>query len=76
MKENRASDLRNLTVAELLVKQRQLREDLFNSRFRNAVQQLDNPLRLRSVRRDIARIETVLTEHAHGIRSVAAQDNQ
>ena len=74
MRENQAPKLRNLTVAELQVKQRQLREDLFNSNFRNAVQQLDNPLRIRAVRRDIARIETVLSEHARGIRSVAAQE--
>jgi large subunit ribosomal protein L29 len=74
VRENQAPKLRNLTVAELQVKQRQLREDLFNSQFRNAVQQLDNPLRIRAVRRDIARIETVLSEHARGIRSVAAQE--
>jgi large subunit ribosomal protein L29 len=74
VRENQAPKLRNLTVAELQVKQRQLREDLFNSNFRNAVQQLDNPLRIRAVRRDIARIETVLSEHARGIRSVAAQE--
>lgn len=73
MKENRAPQLRTLTVAELEVRIRQLREEIFNLRFRNSVQQLDNPLKLREIRRDIARIETILAEHRAGVRLVAAQ---
>jgi large subunit ribosomal protein L29 len=75
VKENKGPQLRNQTVDELESKLRQLREEQFNLRFRNSVQQLDNPLRLRGVRRDIARIETVLAEHRQGIRAVAAQAN-
>ncbi len=71
MQENKASELRNSTAEELRVKLKQLREEQFNLSFRNSVQQLDNALRLRGMRRDIARIETVLAENAKGIRSVA-----
>ena len=73
MRENKATQLRNLTVEELGTKLRSLREDLFNLRFRNSVAQLDNALKVRMVRRDVARIETVLTEHRQGIRAVAAE---
>lgn len=72
MKENKALSLRGMTLAELEEKRGQLREEMFKLRFRNAVKQEDNPLRMREVRRDIARIETVLNEHRKGIRSVAA----
>jgi large subunit ribosomal protein L29 len=75
VKENRAPKLRTLTVPELEVKLTQMREEVFNLRFRNSVQQLDDPLKLRGTRRDIARIETILQEHRKGIRSVAAQSN-
>ena len=71
MKENKPTNLRSLTVPELEGKLRQLREEVFNLTFRNSMAQLDNPLRLREVRRDVARIETVLHEHRKGIRMVA-----
>ncbi|HTP59213.1 MAG TPA: 50S ribosomal protein L29 [Spirochaetia bacterium] len=71
MKDNKAEKLRSLTVEELETKLRSLREELFNLRFRNSISQLDNGLKLREVRRDVARMETVLTEHRKGIRSVA-----
>ncbi len=74
MKENKASELRNHTLDELQVRLRTLREEQFNLRFRNSVQQLDNALKLREIRRDIARVETVLREHTKGIRSVAAAE--
>lgn len=70
MKENKPASLRNHTVPELEAKLKQLREEVFNLNFRNSMAQLDNPLRLREVRRDIARIETVLNEHRKGIRMV------
>ncbi len=71
MKENRPAQLRGLTVEELGVKLRQLREEMFNLRFRNSMSQLDNPLRMREVRRDIARMETLLTENRRGIHRLA-----
>ena len=71
MKENRPVQLRGLTVTELQARLRQLREEMFNLRFRNSMSQLDNPLRMREVRRDIARMETLLTENRKGIRRLA-----
>jgi large subunit ribosomal protein L29 len=71
VKENKPAQLRGLTVEELQAKLRQLREEMFNLRFRNSMSQLDNPLRMREVRRDIARMETLLTENRKGLRRLA-----
>jgi large subunit ribosomal protein L29 len=49
-------DLSNLSSSELEVKLRDLREELFTLRFRNSMRQLDNALKIRSTRRDIARV--------------------
>jgi large subunit ribosomal protein L29 len=49
-------DLSNLSTSELEVKLRDLREELFSLRFRNSMRQLDNALKIRSTRRDIARV--------------------
>ena len=68
MKENKASNLRDMSEAELGAKLQHLREETFNLRFRNSVAQLDNPLQLRGVRRDIARVLTVQREHRRGVR--------
>jgi large subunit ribosomal protein L29 len=70
MKDNRAHMLRELSVDELQGKVRLLREELFNLHFRNSVKQLDNPLKIRVVRRDLARITTVLHENEKGIRKL------
>ena len=72
MKENKPTNLRNLNLNELEAREKHLREELFNLRFRNSVKQVDNPLLLRSTRRDIARIRTVLREHHLGIHRVAS----
>ena len=53
-------DLSNLSGSELDVKLRELREELFNLRFRNSMRQLDNALKIRSTRRDIARVLMLL----------------
>ena len=73
MKENKPDKLRTLTVEELETKLRGMREELFNLRFRHSISRLDNALKLREVRRDVARVETVLNEHRQGIRPVAAK---
>lgn len=54
--------VRELSVEELHGKERELAEQLFRLRFQKAVGQLDNPLKLRETRRDIARVKTVLRE--------------
>jgi large subunit ribosomal protein L29 len=71
MRELKAEAVRQMTLEEVEVKLRDLREEQFNLRFRNAMKQLDNPLRIRAVRRAIARLETLRNEHAQGIRPLA-----
>ena len=56
------SELRDLTPVELTAKSRDLRRELFNLRLQQASAQLEKPARLRTLRRDIARIETRLSE--------------
>ncbi|RCW49310.1 large subunit ribosomal protein L29 [Halanaerobium sp. MA284_MarDTE_T2] len=63
----RADELRNLTDAELEQKAREFKEELFNLRFQHATAQLDNPMRIKEVKRIIARIKTVLRERELGI---------
>jgi large subunit ribosomal protein L29 len=62
-----AAELRNLGRDELLEKLGNAKEELFNLRFQAATGQLESHGRLRAVRKDIARIYTVLTERALGI---------
>jgi large subunit ribosomal protein L29 len=57
-----AKELRALNQEELNKKLAEAKEELFNLRFQMSTAQLDNPRRVRQVRRDIARIETVRTE--------------
>ncbi|MBZ4688551.1 MAG: large subunit ribosomal protein [Clostridia bacterium] len=58
----KASELRELTVEELERKVSELKQELFNLRFQLATGQLDNPTRIRHVKRDIARAKTIITE--------------
>ena len=62
-----ADELRELDADALATKLTEAKEELFNLRFQNATGQLDNTAGLRSVRRDIARIYTVITERELGI---------
>jgi len=64
-----AGELRELTDDELTDKLRESKEELFNLRFQMATGQLDNNRRLRTVRREIARIYTVLNERELGLAS-------
>ncbi|MBQ6152669.1 MAG: 50S ribosomal protein L29 [Ruminococcus sp.] len=58
----KAKDLRELSAHELELKLKDLKEELFNLRFQLAINQLDNPMRITAVKRDIARVYTVLRE--------------
>ena len=58
----RAQEIRELNVEELEGKIKELKEELFNLRFQHAINQLDNPMRLKSVKKDIARTMTILRE--------------
>ncbi len=62
-----AQDLRELDDDELLTRLRESKEELFNLRFQVATGQLDNNARLRTVRRDISRIYTVMRERELGL---------
>ena len=65
----RAAELRELNDTELEHRLGEAKEELFNLRFQNATGQLDNVARLPQVRRDVARIETLLRE-----REIAAAE--
>ena len=58
----RATEIRALSAQDLNKKLADLKTELFNLRFQHAVNQLDNPLRLSEVKKDIARVKTVLKE--------------
>ena len=58
----RASEIRSLSVAELETKLVDLKKDLFMLRMQHATNHLDNPTKISAVRRDIARVKTVLSE--------------
>ena len=60
----KASELRELSVSELETKLKDLKEELFNLRFQLAINQLENPMRITAVKRDIARVSTVMRELA------------
>ena len=62
----KASDLRELGIGELQKKADDLRHELLSARVAKANQQLKNPLKLRQLRRDIARVLTVLNEKGEG----------
>lgn len=58
----KASEVRGLSIKELNQKLSDLKAELFNLRFQNAINQLENPMRIRAVKSDIARIKTIITE--------------
>lgn len=56
------SELRALAVDELARKESDLRKELFNLRFQQATGEIENPMRIGAVRKDIARVLTIITE--------------
>lgn len=58
----KVNDIRDLTVGELQKKLEELKAELFNLRFQQATNQLDNPMRIVEVKKTIARIKTVIRE--------------
>jgi large subunit ribosomal protein L29 len=58
----KAQSMREMTVEEIRQRVAELREELFNLRFRNSMRQLDDPLKIRQSRREMARLLTVLRE--------------
>ena len=58
----KANEIRNMSTAELEAKLNSLKKDLFYLRLQHATNQLDNPVKIQSVKRDIARVKTILRE--------------
>ena len=58
----KAKEIRNLSTDELNKKLEELKKDLFMLRMQHATKQLDNPMRLNAVKKDIARIKTIIRE--------------
>ncbi len=59
----KACEIRNLSVQELNEKLSDLKSELFNLRFQLAINQLENPMRISAVKKDIARVKTILREN-------------
>jgi large subunit ribosomal protein L29 len=72
MAETTTGELRNLADEELVAKLSEAKEELFNLRFQAATGQLESHGRLRAVRKDIARIYTIMRERELGITPVGA----
>ena len=69
-------DLVDLTPDELAAQELELREELFQTRFKNQMRQLDNPLKIRHLRRQIARVRTLMAnpvKQASGAKASATQ---
>ena len=61
-------EIRDMASQELESKLRELKEEMFNLRFQNATNQLENPMRIVAVRKDIAKVMTVMKENELGLR--------
>ena len=59
----KASEIKEMTAEELNQKLTDLKAELFNLRFQLAINQLDNPMRISAVKKDIARVKTVIREN-------------
>ncbi len=62
----KTQELRDLSQEELMRKEEELRDQLFKLKFQHALGQLENAMKLRNIKRDIARIKTILRENKEG----------
>ncbi|HIL11505.1 MAG TPA: 50S ribosomal protein L29 [Candidatus Latescibacteria bacterium] len=67
----KVSELREMNADDVKNKLEELHEESFNLRLQHVSGQLTSPIRLRQVRRDIAKVHTVLKEHVLGVRALA-----
>ena len=65
----KANDVRKMSAAELETKLGDLKKDLFQLRLQHATNQLDNPVKIAQVKRDIARVKTIIRERELAARS-------
>jgi len=63
--------IREMTLVEIESQLQDFEEELGNLRFQKVTSQIDNPLRIQVVRRDIARLKTILHEHESGVRTLS-----
>lgn len=63
MKATELSKIRDMNDAELQKRLKDLKEELFNLRFQHAINQLDNPMRLKAVKKEIAIVKTIMREN-------------
>ena len=63
------NEIRDLSAQEIVDKIQDLKEELFNLRFQNAMNQLENPMRIVAVKKDIAKLKTVLKEQELGLNA-------
>jgi len=75
-KQLKPRQIREMTLSEINAKLVELEEELFSLRFRNAMKQLDDPLRIQIIRREVARLKTVLREQKLGIRKIGSKSSQ
>lgn len=62
----KTQELRDMSKEELVRKEEELRDQLFKLKFQHALGQLDNAMKLRNIKRDIAKIKTILRENKEG----------
>jgi len=58
----KVNEMRDLSLQELVEKEGELKEELFNLKIRHSLNQLDNPVHIRNLRRDLARVKTLIHE--------------
>ena len=63
-----AKELREMSGQELESKRKELKEEILHLRLRRATSQLENPMKLRQTKRDLARVETILVEKVKGLK--------
>ena len=62
----KSSEIKNMPIDEIRAKEAELSRELFNLRMRHVTSQLENPMKIRTVRKDIARIKTIIAEKERG----------
>jgi large subunit ribosomal protein L29 len=70
------NEIRDLSKEEILVKKEELEKEIFNLKIRQATKQVENPLRIRILRRALARITTILHEDNIGSRKLASKGDE
>ena len=65
----KATEIRDMTSVELSAKLKDLKRDLFQLRLAHATNQLENPIRIADVRKDIARVQTIIRERTIGAKA-------